>query len=136
MLFFPKFKTSKLHQEYFLVPHRLMELMSAFVLWSIEKEYPNPVVTCVSRGPRWYKRAGLKDRKFSWHFVNCAVDVRTFHYTPEQLGKVLRFFELACAEDEWELYAKQHGTGPHIHVAWRDTTRRKMWYRNKGKGRA
>lgn len=65
------------------------------------------------------------EKKFSWHLVSAAADVRTNHYSREQLGQVVRWFEARCKAPIWELVHEPHGTGPHIHVGRRDYSWRK-----------
>jgi hypothetical protein len=58
-------------------------------------------------------------QRFSWHMVNCAVDLRTRHYSRQQLIRVREFFEERCPKPKFELLFHDV-TAPHLHVARRD----------------
>jgi hypothetical protein len=102
-------------------------LVRAFEKFSEETGLPEPVGTSISRDVDFYEDEGLPVKKFSWHFVDCAIDLRVKHYTPDQLALVIGWFSEKCRSSEWELYHKNHGTGPHIHVAYREFGLRKKW---------
>jgi hypothetical protein len=71
------------------------------------------------RGKTQAELMELAGKRFSWHCVNTAVDVRTFHYTKEQLAKVDEWFKARCKRPEWE-YLIHDVAGPHIHLGNRD----------------
>lgn len=89
--------------------------MQALDIYCDENEMPGVVVTAVSRDPDFYP-AG----RFSWHLVDCGVDIRTHHYSRDQLHRVEAWILTKCRSAGWEVITKQHGTGPHIHIAWKE----------------
>jgi hypothetical protein len=70
---------------------------------------------------------GLAEQKFSWHVCRCAVDLRTRHYTREQMLEVVKWFQERCPKPMWELVTEKHGTGAHIHCGRRDFSWRKKF---------
>lgn len=69
--------------------------------------------------------------RFTWHWVRCAADIRTWHYTPSQLHTVALWFRERTATEEWEF--KIHDVhGPHIHVGRRDKAWREQLDPRKG----
>lgn len=67
----------------------------------------------------------LAAKKFTWHFVGAAVDIRTNHYRLAELTTVEKWFRDRCEPPIWELITEKHGTGAHIHLARRDYSWRK-----------
>ncbi len=62
-------------------------------------------------------------RRFSWHLVGQAVDIRSRHYSERQAEQVLEFLMKRCPAPEWELL-KHDVAGPHIHVGRKDWKKR------------
>lgn len=118
------------HQFGVRLHHKTRELLKEFDRWATAQNLPETVVTAISRDPSFYEEHSLKPKKFSWHFVDCAADVRNRHYSPAQLQAVEAWFREKCRSSEWELVMTVHGTGPHIHVAWREYSLRRRWERN------
>lgn len=109
-------------------PAQLVELLRQFIQFSEEQDLPPPLVTGFDRDPKFYEQNGLKVPAFSWHLVGCALDLRSIHYTEPQLKLVESWLTQHCTPShDWELITKLHGTGPHIHVAYRDRRRRAGW---------
>lgn len=62
-------------------------------------------------------------RRFSWHMVGQAVDIRSRHYSERQTEQVMEFLMKRCQAPEWELL-KHDVTGPHIHIGRKDWKKR------------
>lgn len=75
--------------------------------------------------------------KLTWHFFDCAADLRTRHYATgptqlkpdatNQLAMVEAWFRKRCPLGAWEVKTETHGTGPHAHIgrcddAWKRKT--------------
>ena len=58
--------------------------------------------------------------RFTWHFCNCAADLRTRHYAQTEKARAFAWLEARCIpRHAWELL--EHDTaGPHFHVARKD----------------
>lgn len=112
------------HQFHVRLHFKTRELTLALDRYCMVQQLPGPIVTAVSRDPSFYE-----DHRFSWHLVDCAVDLRNRHYTPGQRDAVESWLAAKCASSEWELITHDHGTGPHIHVAYREFGLRKIWDR-------
>lgn len=63
-------------------------------------------------------RIRAKER-FTWHWVKCAMDLRTRHYTRSQLVVAKSFFDKRCPKPSWE-FLVHDVTAPHMHVGRRD----------------
>lgn len=109
-------------------PPQLVSLLEQFIVFSREQALPDPLVTGFDREPAFYVQNGLKVPSFSWHLVRCAIDLRTHHYTDPQLKLVETWFQQKCRPThDWEVITELHGTGPHIHIGYRDRQRRSLW---------
>jgi hypothetical protein len=123
-----KFKMASGAHEFAVRLHfKTRELCKAFEKFSEQAGLPEPVITSISRDPDFYEDEGLPTKKFSWHYVNCAADLRVKHYSPTQLALVIGWFSEKCRSSEWELDHENHGTGPHVHVAYREFGLRRDW---------
>ncbi len=65
-------------------------------------------------------------KKFSWHLVGCAVDIRNTVYTLQQLVNIQAHLKLRTKPGEWEVLNHDVGRGEHLHcglkdVSWRNT---------------
>ena len=107
--------------------YKVRDLCNELEAESKKRGWHEPVVTAVSRDVDFYLKRGLKPKAFSWHFVDCAVDLRNWHYTPEQLPNVLEWLKSKTDSSEWEVVTEDHGTGPHFHIGYRDFSRRRAW---------
>lgn len=76
------------------------------------------VVTCLDRTEEENEADGGQPN--SWHLFKCAADLRIKHLTSEQQKLVAKFLIARCKRPNWELVLKDHGTGPHFHIARRD----------------
>lgn len=113
-----KFKFAHLRDEFPNLHPETWRAAMALDHWSIERKFPEVVVTCVDRSLADQKEI-YGDHRFSWHLVRCAVDIRNSHYSIDQLGRVLEF--LKDGRDEgWEILNHDVGKGSHIHVGFRD----------------
>lgn len=62
-------------------------------------------------------------RRFSWHRVGQAVDMRSRQYAQSQIDRVMAFLRKRCQGPAFELL--EHDiTAPHIHVAFRRPEKR------------
>lgn len=65
-------------------------------------------------------------KRWTWHYVRCAADVRTRHYSQAQLTKVRAWWFARCQGERYELlFHDVHG--PHLHVAVRDSDWRRKY---------
>jgi hypothetical protein len=89
------------------------------------------IVTCICRTPKFYVVNGLTSLKFSWHFVGCAVDLKSIHLTADGLRLCEAWFVEMCPSSEWEFKNHRPGdpgsTAPHLHLAYRDFGRRRQF---------
>ena len=146
------FAREGLEEEFFLnlVPEARALVMD-FALASKESKWPKPVVTGLSREPEWYRKNNLPEPAFSWHYrvedpafkdlangafrwFTSAVDLRNVHYSHPQYGDVLHWFTQRCPAfveggrpGRWEFISRLHGTGPHLHIAFRDARLRRLY---------
>lgn len=74
-------------------------------------------------------------QRFSWHLVDTAIDARNTHYSRTQLGWVEDWFRnrlkdepLVDGRNPWEFLVHDIGNGNHLHLGFRDTTRRNTYF--------
>lgn len=108
------------------------------------KGYPEIVVTMVLRTAAqqeeiyWRQIANsmhlseiearkLARKKFSWHKVGCAADIRNRHYTKEQRGQIMLHLLEGRTKGPWEILEHDVGRGDHIHIGRRDFAFRSKW---------
>lgn len=132
-----KFKAPTLAEEFERIHPELRRALTGFDAWSHAKGFPEVVVTHVMRTPTfqestyWQKLAketglaeaearALARRKFSWHLIGCAADLRNTHYSEEQLDDAMAWFAANCTEPLFEVKRHDVGRGDHIHVGRRD----------------
>jgi len=147
------FARKEMEEEFFInliAPTR--QLILNLALFSKESGLPKPVVTGLSRTREWYEQRHLPPLPFSWHYrvpdpaftnpetkevrwFTCAADLRIIHYKDDQLGTVTEWLKLRCPDSRWEVITKLHGTGPHIHVAFKDYRLRRLYEANNNKER-
>lgn len=137
-----KFKTPELEDEFRILHPEVPPVLWDLDRWSDEEGLPEVVVTHVVRTPEqqaefywqdFQRRLGLEEKearnlaskKFSWHSVRCAVDIRNSHYTHEQLLAVLQHLKPLCRSPMWELLSHDIGRGEHIHIGRQDFAWRK-----------
>ena len=112
-------KSQRIEEELDILPAALRDLLEDFGHWSAANRLPVPVVTCIVRTPKENRDIYGYDRD-SLHLAGRALDLRTRHYTKQQLDDAIRYFETKCKDRKvWELVTKLHGSGPHIHVGLR-----------------
>jgi hypothetical protein len=133
------FKTALIGSQY---PRLHVDLRRA--LSDLEKQLkkwglPSPTVTDASRSvaeqeelywkrewpnlPEKEARMNAR-RKFSYHLVDCAADLRTAD--PQKALAWLEGYTWPTSE-LWELLVHNVGTGLHLHVAFKDIARRKAF---------
>lgn len=59
-------------------------------------------------------------KKFSWHRVYCAIDIRNSTYDKATREKILKFLKTGRADSSWEILMHDVGRGDHFHVGYRD----------------
>lgn len=101
----------------------LQKILKDLDAWSAEKRFPEVTITCVERTPS--RNAAVGGVGTSWHMFRAATDVRTFHYTKEQLAHVYAWLDARCIRPMWELLKHDSGSGFHVHLARRDFAWRK-----------
>jgi hypothetical protein len=62
-------------------------------------------------------------RRFSWHLVNCAIDMRVKHYSETEADQVMEFIHKRCPAPKFEVL-KHDVTAPHIHLGVRRPEKR------------
>ncbi len=123
-----KFVEPSLSLEFYEGLHeKVRTLVMALADWSRVTGVRTPEVTCIHRKAT----DPLEKRKKNgpgWHTRWCAIDLRNCHYTPWEKTQVREWIEDYCKADRsnWELVFEDHGTGPHFHVAYKDSTRNKV----------
>ena len=120
------FASSEIEAQWDSLHPVLRAIVDDFGHWSSTERLPIPVITCLGRSVEENRKIYGKD-KFSWHIPDLktgvirAMDLRTKHYTSEQVAKVFGWFHERCPDvHQFELITKVHGTGPHIHLAIRE----------------
>lgn len=73
------------------------------------------------------------EKRFTWHWVACAVDMRTVgpnpakpHYSLEQMQLAVGFFNQRCPKPLWE-FLVHDVHGPHMHIGRRDFSWRQKY---------
>lgn len=119
-----KFRHPETVHEYALELHpRAHQVALDFESESLKRGWPEPTIVDIKRTPEQNAAAGGSPT--SWHLLACAIDFSVRDYTPEQHAEVIAWFERRCEGSEWELITKPHGSGPHVHVSFRDFGRRR-----------
>lgn len=132
-----KFLTPKLEAEFAQLHPDVRFSIIDLDDWSAASGLPEVVITHVNRTEEqqeaiyWkqiQKAEGLREKearekarkKFSWHRVRCAVDLRNKHYTKQQRGQVVLRLMQGRTKGPWEILEHDVGRGDHIHVGRRD----------------
>lgn len=58
--------------------------------------------------------------RWTWHFVFCAIDLRDWIYSDDQIVAVVAFLRKACTGPNWEFLYHDVGRGKHLHIGYRD----------------
>lgn len=106
--------------EWFNLHPRVREKLVALDDWSRKQLLPEPVITHINRTPSEQAAIYQGKKRFSWHMCLCAVDLRNFTYTAEQLGRVYAFLTDNHDPELWEVLSHDVGRGDHLHLAFRD----------------
>lgn len=119
-----KYRSDRVRQEFVLDLHPMTRgVVLELDTWSQRAKIPEPYVVDVTRSPAENAAAG--GSATSWHLLACAVDLRVTHYSEPEHAAVVAWLVGRCFGSTWELITKVHGTGPHVHLAYRDFGRRK-----------
>jgi len=127
-----KFKTLALVEEWEQVHPQARAVATEFDLWCQEMGLGEAIVTNLLRKPAFYKENGLAPKKFSWHFVGCAIDFRIRHWTAAQQMRAQKWMASKKSNPWYEVVTENHGTGPHFHLAYRDFSLRRRWEAAQG----
>lgn len=136
-----RFKSAALDMEFHGGLHpAVKDIVKDLDDWSKEQGLPSVVITHVLRTREdmevlYWKRIhrqanppisealarSMARRKFSWHLVGCAVDIRNNHYLPGQRKAVMaKLRTLAKPAHKFELLEHDIGRGDHIHLGIKD----------------
>lgn len=116
-----RFLDAKLQREFDEALHpEVCARVHALDEWCEDNGLPQVVVTCVLRDKA--SNAAVNGKEASWHLVAAAVDLRSRHYSPRQLGFVVTWLRAQCPLEEWELLVHDVGAGPHLHLARKDAS--------------
>lgn len=133
-----KYKSPILEQEYKALHPQLRTVMEQLETFSAENGLPEPVATHIRRTRKGqediYWRSVLAanpsmteaqartaaSKRFSWHLVNCAIDLRDYIYTKQQVTKLLAWLRQRCPAPTFEVLYHDVGRGQHLHVGIRD----------------
>lgn len=115
-----QFKAPHLQEELVRSHPELILLEHDFTLWSAAERLPEPVVTCIERDS--LSNASVGGVPTSRHLSRpCrAIDFRNTHYSPEELAKVEAWLYARCPRPAWGRVFKSHGTGPHLHLEFKE----------------
>lgn len=120
-----KYLSDRERQEFVLILHpATREAILELDAWSQREKLPEPVVVCIHRTEA--ENAAIGGSPRSWHLLSCAADLRTHHYSAPELAAVEAWVRARCFGSQWEVITQLHGTGPHIHLAYRDFARRRI----------
>lgn len=88
-------------------------------------------ITDVLRRPSFY---GSMPR-WSWHFCNCAADVRTRHYSQEELGRILAFLagRKCRSSPRVDVVDETKTPQPHLHLEVEDWEWRRRYEQRTGR---
>lgn len=132
-----RFKTENLKKEYDQLQPEVVQKLIGLEEYSKQKGYPEPMLTHVKRTRAqqktiYWQAEQAKNRKlnenqarelagkrFTWHFHLCAADLRSSHYTAEQLADVVRYLKEGT-DAGWEVLYHDVGSGDHLHVGRKD----------------
>lgn len=133
------FKSPELAVQFVRVHPVLKTLLAAFGNFCDQQGFPEPVATHILRvrdqqediywriihtqakGELTEAQSRNQARhRFTWHFVFCAVDLRDYIYTKEQLAVLLGWLRRNTIEPQWELLYHDVGRGKHLHIGIRD----------------
>lgn len=133
------FKAANLAVQYARAHPELKQLLTGLEALCKESGFPEPVITHVlrtrdqqediywriifSQAKGELTEAGARNQarhRFTWHFVFCAVDLRDYIYTKEQLAVILAWLRERTKEPRYEFLYHDVGRGKHLHVGIRD----------------
>jgi hypothetical protein len=143
-----KFKTAALEFEFDGVHPGVAATLHALDEYSEAMGLPEVVVTDVLRTPaqqeaiywRALQKAGnlteeearsAARKKFSWHLVAAAVDLRNTHYSRAQLEEAVAFLKKGRSAPMWEVLSHDVGQGHHLHVGRKDFSWRLAFQQKK-----
>lgn len=138
-----RYKSSALEMEFLAGLHPLVKAhLIALDEWSVSQGIPEVVITHVLRTKEdmeimYWKRIhrqanpaiseslarAMARRKFSWHLVGCAADIRNRHYLPAQRKQVMYYLRKLTGgpnPSKYELLEHDIGRGDHIHLGVKD----------------
>lgn len=140
-----KFKYDALKAEYEVIQPTLRGFFDDFEAWCRQKGFPEPMATHIKRtrdnqeeiywriifaqgkGALTEAQARYQARnRWTWHFVLCAVDLRDFIYTEEQMKEILAYLKEKTKDPKWEFLYHDVGRGKHLHIGIRDP----QWAKN------
>ncbi len=132
------YKSAELAVQYARIQPELKQLLFGLETFCKEQDFPEPVVTHVLRKRDqqediyWKlvkaqqphlgeaEARNLARHRFTWHFVYCAVDLRDYIYSKEQLVVILGWLRDRTKEPKYEFLYHDVGRGKHLHVGIRD----------------
>lgn len=119
-----RFKESHLQQELAEAEPELRLVVQDLGDWIDDSGLAPLVLTDVMRTPSFYGAP-----TFSYHFVGCAFDARSHHYTKEEKRRILRFLKERCPFPEWDclLEPTLGARAEHFHVEWNNFLKRREW---------
>lgn len=122
-----KFKAPHLAQEFAKLHPRTLDVVRRFDLFCQRVGLGHAVATAISRTRQFYTDNRLPQPLWSWHLVDCAIDLRNAHLSASERDTCEEWIRNECQGSEWDIYLKDHGTGPHFHIGFRDFARRKAY---------
>lgn len=137
-----QFKYPQLQAEYKKIDQRTQNALQELDNFSQANALPEPIITHVHRtlqqSEEIYWKVELVEAKskgatiteaeartrarkrFSFHMVDTACDLRDYIYTPTQLTLVLSCLRAGRQDGNWEVLGHDVGSGHHLHIAYRN----------------
>lgn len=121
-----RFKDPGLELEFkFKLHPKVRDVVTRFDRFCIGMDYGHAILTDISRTPDFYEKRALEAPSFSWHFIDCAVDMRNWHLTPEKREACEVWLQEQCPGSQWQFLKEKHGTAEHWHLAFKDYSLRR-----------
>lgn len=138
-----QYKYEHIRNEYLKLPGQVKEVMTDLEAYCRSKGYAEPMATEISRtrkrnieyytpgimkkNPDFTKEQAEAEaaKRWTWHLVDCCIDLRDWVWTPAQIQDILNFLKARCQGSLWEILYHDIGKGMHFHVGYRDFARRK-----------
>lgn len=125
------FKSPTMVMEMPLAHPELQALAKDLDAQSLRWDLGEVVITDIFRDPKFYA-----DKRWSWHFCGCAMDIRTRNLTDLDRARFVAWLQGRCFNSKLKIDIVSEpnaAKGPHIHIEIEDWDRRRKWEQRTGK---